>query len=183
MPKVALNENDGLIEFLKITGRLKKEVRRGWVIQAGVPNPESVADHTFRLILLVMVIGDLRGLSTEKMMRLAMIHDLGESLVGDITPMDKDRETKRIEENEAIKKLFSILPDKLRDEYLRLWDELCSGSSLEAILVKDADKLEMALQATEYMGEGYSKEMLSKFKVSAIQGMKDDKMLDLMRSI
>lgn len=178
-----MNEDEGLIDFLRITGRLKKEVRRGWVIQAGVTNPESVADHTFRLVLMAMVFGDLRGLNSEKMMRLAMIHDLGESLVGDITPMEMDIEVKRKEENEAIRELFGNLPEKLRKEYLRLWDELREGSSEEAKLVNDADKLEMAMQASEYIGEGYSKEMLGEFKISAIQQMKDSKMLDLMRLI
>jgi len=61
VPTVKMNEEENLIGFLKTTGRLKSEPRRGWVLKAGVSNPESVADHTFRLILLSMVLGDLRG--------------------------------------------------------------------------------------------------------------------------
>jgi putative hydrolase of HD superfamily len=60
---------------------------------------------------------------------------------------------------------------------------LGASSSAEAKLVHDADKLEMALQASEYMDEGYSKEMLSEFKVSAIEKIGDKKMLDLIRHI
>jgi putative hydrolase of HD superfamily len=60
---------------------------------------------------------------------------------------------------------------------------LGASSSAEAKLVHDADKLEMALQASEYMGEGYSKEMLSEFKVSAIQQINDSNLLDIIRLI
>jgi|TARA_B100000315_G_C14561695_1_gene580885 putative hydrolase of HD superfamily len=184
MPSIKMSEEEGLINFLKMTGRLKKEPRRGWVLKAGVSNPESVADHTFRLILLSMMLGDLRGLNTEKMMKLAIIHDLGESLIGDITPEDKDKvESKELDEVNAIKQLFSHLPDNLRENYSHLWTELGASSSAEAKLVHDADKLEMALQASEYMDEGYSKEMLSEFKVSAIEKIGDKKMLDLIRHI
>ncbi len=184
VPSVKMSEEEGLIDFLKTTGRLKREPRRGWVLKAGVSNPESVADHTFRLILLSMVLGDLRGLNTEKMMKLAIIHDLGESLIGDITPEEKEKdETKEIDEVNAIKELFSHLPDNLREKYSHLWTELGSSSSEEAKLVHDADQLEMALQASEYMDEGYSKEMLSEFKVSAIEKIGDEKMLDLIRRI
>ncbi|MFQ6134486.1 MAG: HD domain-containing protein [Nitrososphaerales archaeon] len=184
IPTAKMSEEEDLIRFLRIAGRLKKEPRRGWVIRAGVSNPESVADHTFRLILLAMLLGDLRGLDTEKMMKLAVIHDLGESLTGDLTPMDAERlETKERDEGTAIEEVFSNLPSRLRERYLRLWRELCSGTSKEAKLVSEADKLEMALQASEYMDEGYSKEMLSEFKISAIQRLSDSQMLDLMRLI
>ena len=184
VPTVKMNEEENLIGFLKTTGRLKSEPRRGWVLKAGVSNPESVADHTFRLILLSMVLGDLRGLNTEKMMKLAIIHDLGESLIGDITPEDKERDqTKEIDEVNAIQELLNHLPDKLREQYSFLWTELGSRSSEEAKLVHDADQFEMALQASEYMDEGYSKEMLSEFKVSAIEKIGDKKMLDLIRHI
>ncbi|MEE9586191.1 MAG: HD domain-containing protein [Nitrososphaerales archaeon] len=182
MPNAKMSEEEGLIKFLKTAGRLKKEPRRGWVIRAGVSNPESVADHTFRLVLLSMLLGDLRGLDTEKMMKLAVIHDLGESLTGDLTPMDVEKiETKEKDEDTAMEEVLSNLPTKLRESYLKLWRDLCSRSSKEAKLVSEADKLEMALQASEYMEEGYSKEMLSEFKISAIQRMSDIQMLDLIR--
>ncbi len=175
---------EGLMKFLRIAGNLKREPRRGWVIRAGVSNPESVADHTFRLALFSMLLGDLRGLDTRKMIKLALIHDLGESLTGDITPVDIDRqENKEIEAGKAIEELFSNLPKKLQDDYLELWREICYRSSTEAKLVLDADKLEMALQASEYMDRGYSKKVLSEFKISAIQKISDIQMLEMIRNI
>jgi len=177
-------EEEGLIKFLKMAGQLKKELRRGWLIKAGVLNPESVADHTFRVVLLSMVLGDLRRLDVEKMMKLAIIHDLGESLTGDITPMDTDRKkTKERDESNAIKELFDCLPETLKENYLQLWNELCAGSSAESKIVSEVDKLEMALQASEYIEEGYSKERLNEFKISAIQGMSDNKILELIQLI
>ena len=64
-----------------------------------------------------------------------------------------------------------------------LWDELRNGLSDETKLILDADKFEMAMQASEYIGEGYSKEMLGEFKISAIEQIKDSKILDLLQLI
>jgi putative hydrolase of HD superfamily len=171
---------DGLVKVLKTAGRLKKEMRRGWVVKAGIPNPESVADHTFRTVLLAMLLGDSRHFDTEKMMRMALIHDLGEAVMGDITPIDVKRlKTKGVEESNVIKQILSPLPELLREKYLQIWRELCDSSSEEARLVADLDKLEMALQAAEYIEEGYSKEVLGEFKVSAIQRIEDAELIDL----
>ena len=75
----------GLIEFISEVGRLKRLPRTGWV-ESGVPDPESVADHSFRVALLTLVLADLKGLDALKAVRMALIHDLGEAETGDLTP-------------------------------------------------------------------------------------------------
>jgi putative hydrolase of HD superfamily len=176
-----MHERD-LIEFLKIAGRLKRESRRGWVQSANVSNPESVADHSFRLALLSMVLGDLRGLNTEKIMKMALIHDLGESIIGDLTPRDNSKnENKKIEETRAIKTVLEKLPEELQRNYFEIWNEFCSKSTLESKLVSEADKLEMAVQASEYIVEGYSNKLLNKFMSSARSQILDDQMIDLLQ--
>lgn len=177
-------KEEGLVRTLKISGRLKKEHRQGWVVKVGIPDPESVADHSFRTTLIAMLLGDSRGLDTGKMMRMTLIHDLGEAIIGDLTPLDAAKlETKKQDETEAIKEIFSSLPIPLRENYLQLWQELRNGSSEEARLVSDADKLEMALQASEYEKEGYPKERLSEFKSSAIQRTRDMKILNIIHRL
>ncbi len=175
---------EGLVRTLEISGRLKKEHRQGWIAKVGILDPESVADHSFRTALIAMLLGDSRGLDTGKMMRMALIHDLGEVIIGDLTPLDAAKiGTKRHDETRAIEEIFSHIPKPMRERYLDLWQEFCDGSSEEAKLVLDADKLEMALQASEYEKEGYPKEMLSEFKASAKQRIHDTKILNIIRRL
>ncbi|MEM5772607.1 MAG: HD domain-containing protein [Candidatus Aenigmatarchaeota archaeon] len=75
--------NEELIEFFKTIGKLKKIERTGWVTNVGIENPESVAEHSFRSAVLCMIFSDIKKLDTEKMVRMALIHDLAEALIGD----------------------------------------------------------------------------------------------------
>jgi len=180
-PLANMSEEEGSMRFLKIAGRLKKEYRRGWIEKAGIENPESVADHTFRTALLVMLIGDSRKLDTEKMMKMALIHDLGESIVGDITPTNDEKlKDKEIVENAAIIRIFNNLSTNIREDYLKLWNELRSGKSLEARLVSEADKLEMAIQASDYEEDGFSKISLVDFKLYAKNRILDGQILRML---
>lgn len=52
--------DENIIEFFRIVGKLKKVERTGWVTQIGIPNPESVAEHSFRAVIIGMFISDMR---------------------------------------------------------------------------------------------------------------------------
>ncbi|MDH5624081.1 MAG: HD domain-containing protein, partial [Candidatus Bathyarchaeota archaeon] len=77
-----------LVEFLETAGRLKRTPRAGWV-DAGIQQPESVADHTFRTSIVCMIYADMEGLDQLKLLRMALIHDLPEAITGDLTPSKK----------------------------------------------------------------------------------------------
>ena len=137
-----------LLELFKQAGGLKRLDRAGW-LRRGIEDPESVADHSYRMALLAMFTGDRLGLDSSKMTRMALIHDLGELLIGDITPEDGvSPEEKRKMEKEAVGRLLEPLPEG--EGYISLWTEFEEGESKEARIVRDLDKLEMALQALEY---------------------------------
>ncbi len=135
-----------LITFLRETGRLKSITREGW-LRVGVKNPESVADHSYRLAIMAMVLGKKAGLNVDKLAKMALVHDLGEIGSGDITPHDKASAEKREREIKAAGELLQLLGDQ---EYLAIWREYASGTSEEAWFLKQLDKLEMALQALDY---------------------------------
>jgi len=127
---------------------LKNTKRQGWT-RYPIANVESVADHSYGLAFMAMIIGDRKDLDTEKMMKMALIHDLAEASIGDITPNDgisKERKLKM--ESKAIKEIFADYP-----KYVKLWEEFCKGSSKEAKELQRLDKLEMQLQAREYEEE------------------------------
>ena len=144
-----------LVDLMVEAGKLKKLRRTGWV-DSGVPRPESVADHSFRTALLSLVLADAERLDTMKVVRMALIHDLAEVTLGDLTPNQKliRGEAHEIAEGEIMDKFMDLLNDRVRELFLEAWEEYVAGESDEAVLVKDADKLEMVIQALEYEESG-----------------------------
>jgi len=147
-----------MVDLIKKVARLKKIRRKGWV-RAGIENAESVADHTFMLAFLAMIIGDFLSINTEKMMKMALLHDIAESVTGDITPHEMKREEKIEREEEVMKKMMEGMEEM---QYHELWKEFMEGKSIEAEMVRQLDKLEMILQAYQY-SEVYGKEKLDEF--------------------
>lgn len=142
-------DNKELLHLLKEVNKLKHIKRRGWVLR-NIAEPESVADHSYRTALISMFLSDQEGLDTEKVMKMALLHDIQEAVVGDITPVDAEYKDKDEIELQAIKKMLADYP-----QYIKVWEEFNAMSSPEAKLVCDADKIEMLLQAQEYEELGY----------------------------
>jgi putative hydrolases of HD superfamily len=143
--------NDRLTEFLATAMKLKTLKRAGW-LRCGVAPCESVAEHTFGVALLALLASG-SDVNSERCVALALVHDLAESLVGDITPHDAvSPEEKRQREAEAIDELAQLLGED--HELPRLWAEFENGKSPEAKLVRDLDVIEMAWQAVEYQNTG-----------------------------
>jgi putative hydrolase of HD superfamily len=154
-----------LIKFLEIAGILKQTERTGWV-EVGVYQPESVADHTFRTAFLCMIYADMEALDPLKLLRMALIHDLPEAVIGDLTPPQKTAETEEKEET-AISQILSLLPKKQKENYLAVWKEYQEGKTREAKAVRQLEKIEMALQAKEYEKMGTANKSLERFIKSA----------------
>lgn len=84
-------------------------------------------------------------------MKLALVHDMAECIVGDIAPADNiPKAEKHRREKEAMEHLTGLLNESQRKEIYELWNEYETQSSAEAKLVKELDQLEMILQAHEY---------------------------------
>ena len=165
LEQISKSELDNLIRFLRMSGRLKRVPRSGWV-EVGADSPESVADHTFRTAILCMIFSDLEDLDGLKMMQMALLHDLPEAIIGDLTPSEKTEETKE-REDAAMKQLLNLLPGGLRERYLKLWLEYTECKTKEARSVRELEKLEMALQAREYEKAQPSLKGLERFMESA----------------
>ncbi|XVE85986.1 hypothetical protein DITRI_Ditri17bG0135900 [Diplodiscus trichospermus] len=139
------------IDFLTLCHSLKTTKRKGW-INHGIKGPESIADHMYRMALMALIAGDLPGVNRERCIKIAIVHDIAEAIVGDITPSDGvPKEEKSRREQAALTEMCKILGGGMRAEEIQeLWVEYENNASLEANLVKDFDKVEMILQALEY---------------------------------
>lgn len=165
---------EDIIEFANILENLKKIKRTGWV-EREIKNPESVADHSFRVAVLAMVLGDKLDVDKNKLIKMALVHDWAESLVGDIVTeygnemKQKLSDLKFQKEKKAFKKMTSSLSNG--KEYFNLWIEYEEQKSKEAKILKQLDKLEMALQAAEY--EKVNNKNLEIFSVNAEKYIKN----------
>jgi putative hydrolases of HD superfamily len=142
-----------ILEFARILGKLKKIKRTGWVL-LGVKNPESVADHIFRVSVLTLFLAP-KNIDRDKAVKIALIHDLAEAKIGDVIKYSNNEtlpglKEKLSKERNAMQKLLSSIS---AEEFLPLYDEYAANRTPEARFVKQIDKLERAIQAVEYEKE------------------------------
>jgi len=165
--KLEKNQLLNLVSFFRIVCNLKTIKRSGWIHKSKITSPESVADHSYSMCMMSMILAEIMNLDSGYIMKMVIIHDLAESMVGDHMPDNISSEEKHLLEDKAMKKIISKLPNSLRKNYLRIWNEYNNNITVNAKFVHNMDKLEMALQAKEYEFEGYPKEVLQPFIKSA----------------
>ena len=141
-------ELDGVLAFLRAAERLKTVTRSG---HTSAGKPESVAEHTWRLCLMAMVLyGRSSGIDLGRLLKICVIHDLGEAIGGDVpAPRQSAEHAKAERERADLLELVGPLPSPIRQELVELWDEYETMASPEAKLAKGLDKLETILQHTQ----------------------------------
>ncbi len=132
-----------ILDFLRRSENLKSTLRTAWT-QAG--RQESTAEHSWRLSLFTMLICRFfPQLDATKMLRMSIVHDLGEAINGDI-PAPAQTAGKADQEREDLLDLLRPLPQDMRRELFELWEEYENAQSAEARVVKALDKFETLLQ-------------------------------------
>lgn len=175
------NNHQKLINLFKQAGILKSIVRTGWQNNE-VENPESVADHTFRVALMAMVLSqNNKNINQNKLIKMALIHDLGEALIGDMvwekgSEVIGSQEEKHTDEHKAINEIFKENDLK---EYKLLWEEYEAQKTEEAKFLKLIDKLEMALQTLEYQQSGADTIKLQQFWDNSEKYLKNSELEEL----
>lgn len=156
-------------EFATSIEKLKKIERyKGhfyWKDYPALSRYESVADHTWRLGMLILVLADSlsKKINLEKALKMVLIHDLPEIIVGDGRPAGNDgtgkntyafnqkiAEEKHTEEKNAAILLFSVLPAQQAKNFFNLWLEYDLQKSYEAKVIKSLDRIEALVQILEY---------------------------------
>jgi putative hydrolases of HD superfamily len=140
----------GVLEFLRAAEKLKSTHRSAWT-SAG--QPESVAEHTWRLCLMALVLKDaFPGVDFARLVKMCIIHDLGEAIGGDIPAIHQvPGQSKAGQERADLLELLHPLPERLQTEITGLWDEYEAAASPEARLAKALDKLETIMQHNQGM--------------------------------
>ena len=172
-----------ILDFFKNALNLKNISRQGWIDKLSMEHPESVADHSYSMAIMGMVISDLENYDSEKMLKMILLHDLAESKIGDYTPHQISKENKITIENNAYDEIIDTLPDAIKLQYGTIWEEYQNQESPESIIVHQIDKLEMVLQAKMYQKGGAPKEAVESFFKSAESEITHPKLKELFDQI
>lgn len=141
---------DNLLQFYRHVAKLKELKRSGWIRQ-GIKEPETVASHSFGVAVLSLILAENeKNIDETKLLKMAIFHDLGESVSGDITPFDENFGKKDELEMEGLKKAIKSLAEKRQKEIVELFLEFEEGKTKEAEIVKMADKLDMYMMLAHY---------------------------------
>ena len=138
------------IEFFKVIGSLKHLKRTGWV-KRNVGYPETVSGHMYRMAIMSFLFDSKDEIDSTKVMKMSLVHDMAESIVGDITPhCGVSEEDKHNREKNAMTHIASLINKEAGKEMHDLFMEYENQLTSEAKLVKDLDKFDMIMQAFEY---------------------------------
>jgi putative hydrolase of HD superfamily len=141
-------------DFLFETGTLKNARRTGWWM-AGIRDPESIAEHSWRTALLASVIASLEGADPARAALMAVWHDSQESRTGDVNHLGKKYLGQEVDPVQVTADQTAGMPETLAESIRDTVAEYEARQSPEAICARDADKLECLLQGIEYVAQGY----------------------------
>ncbi len=143
-----------LLKFLFELGNLRRIKHEGWRV-AGVDEPESVADHSLRAAQIGYFLAKMENYPDPNVIATMLIfHDIGECRIGDLHKIAR-RYIETTNEDHAVKEQLEPFGET-GDEIFSLWSEVESRSSDAGVIAKDADLLEQALSAKEYLEKGYA---------------------------
>ncbi|KAG9246521.1 HD domain-containing protein [Calycina marina] len=164
------------LPFFHILQRLKTTKREGWR-RFGITDDkcESISDHMYRMSLICMFPPATLAprLNIPHCSKMALIHDMAEALVGDITPMDKIPKAEKSRRELTTMQYFTggllgnVEGGAVGKEMLKVWQEYEDDQTLEAHFVHDVDKIELLLQMMEYEREHEKKLDLGEFSYVA----------------
>ncbi|KZV91483.1 hypothetical protein EXIGLDRAFT_648177 [Exidia glandulosa HHB12029] len=170
--KASGDKSQDMLAFFHILERLKTQKRTGWLVKK-IPDPESISDHMYRMGILAMCTSDA-SLDVPRCVMLALVHDLAEAQVGDITPHEgiSKAEKRRLEAGAMQNFLHEMFHDSPAGQRIfTLWQEYEDQQTAEALFVKDLDRLEVSLQAHEYE-QRHEDKNLQEFYDSSLPGIK-----------
>ncbi len=157
----------GAAAYLHELGHLKRIRRAGWLL-LGVPQPESVAEHSFRVAVVGIVLATLEGADVGRTAAMCAIHDGHESRIGDVPSVGRAYITSAVPEAISAHQT-AAMPDALSRTFQDLVAEYEAGETLESHVARDADKIETLLQAAEYAAQGYDTEPWRETSVTALR--------------
>ena len=143
----------GAMSYIFEAGMLKRARRTGWWI-AGIDDPESIAEHSFRTAIIGAVLAAMEGADPARVALLCVLHDTQETRTGDIPHIGR-RYLDAADNRTVTADQVADCPDSVANVIAAAIAEYEEGSTPAALVARDADKLECLVQAVEYRHQGY----------------------------
>jgi len=144
----------GTVGYLLEMGMLKRAKRSGWWI-AGVKDPETIAEHSWRTAVIGSVLALMEGADPAKVALLCTFHDTQETRIGDIPWIGRRYLTATSNEGVTADQVADAHPT-VADGIKAVVAEYENSGALEVVVAHDADKLDCMLQGLEYLQQGCS---------------------------
>jgi putative hydrolase of HD superfamily len=157
----------GVASFLFEMGHLKRVPRAGWLL-LGVPQPETIAEHSFRVGMVGMALAAIEGADVGHTAAMCLLHDAHETRIGDVPSVGRAYVTTAAPEAISAHQT-SGMPDAAAKAFQELTAEFEAGQTIEAQVARDADKLETLLQAIEYQAQGHDTTAWQETSVAALR--------------
>lgn len=161
------HELAGVAAFLFEAGHLKKIPRAGWLL-LGMKQPETVAEHSFRIGIVGIALATLEGADVGRTAALCLMHDMHETRIGDVPSVGRAYVTTAVPEAITAHQV-SAMPDELASVFQDITAEYEDTETLESKVAHDADKIETLLQASEYITQGYSAQPWQDTSIQALR--------------
>lgn len=143
-----------MLDFFFELGMLKRVKHEGARL-AGVPAPDSIADHSLRAAVIAYVLAAQEGGDSLRCAMMCVLHDMPECRVGDQHKVAARYMDVADVERQVFREQVHDLPPNIRKIFLTLASEFQQRSTRDGIIAKDADWIEMAVSSREYVVEGY----------------------------
>ncbi len=174
-----------IYEFYKKYNELQTVLRKGWLMRnVPVKRHEDDAHHTLQTILLADLIiryKNIPDLDILKILEMLLIHDIGETIIGDVAMIESDYEQKKQNERDAVKEQLACLGEELGTYYFNLWVEFETESSREARFAKVIDKLDAVMKAKQYDQEFNTDKYFKDFYPHALGVLSENEFLDIVK--
>jgi putative hydrolase of HD superfamily len=157
----------GVASFLFEMGHLKRVPRSGWLL-LGVPQPETIAEHSFRVGMVGMALAAIEGADVGHTAAMCLLHDAHETRIGDVPSVGRAYVTTAAPEAVSSHQTAGM-PDAAAKAFQELTAEFEAGQTIEAQVARDADKLETLLQAVEYQAQGHDTTAWQETSIAALR--------------
>jgi 5'-deoxynucleotidase YfbR-like HD superfamily hydrolase len=157
----------GVATFLAEAGHRKNLPRSGWLL-LGIKQPETVAEHSFRVGMIGLILAALEGADPGHTAALCLMHDVHETRIGDVPSVGRAYVTTAVPQA-VVGHQTSGMPEEIGKLLQELTAEYEDTHTIESKVAHDADKLETLLQATEYATRGYDTQPWQNTSIEALR--------------
>ena len=163
-----LSSIEKVIDFIIEIEKLKDISRKTMPI--GINRFENSAEHSWHVCLSALMLKEYSNepIDIDKVLKMLLIHDLGEIDAGDTVVYFSDKKETKNKEKKGLKRILQVLPQETAEYYLELWQEFEEGKTSESIFAQAVDRIPPLLHNIYGGGHSWKEYNISKERVFSL---------------